>query len=393
MKTPGLASLEEIKLGLERREFIFYYQPKVSFISGKITGAEALIRWRKPDGKILPPGLFIPVAETSGLIRDITQHMFPRLVDDWQQIKPIDASSHVAFNISASDLACERLLSAIEGAIDRGSIAAASLRLEVTEAAALGGGEATFTWGQRLVSRGVELAMDDFGTGYATLDAIRKLPFSTLKIDQSMVREMQTSERAAMLVHANVSLAQVLSMETVAEGIETEAIYNALLHSGCREGQGYWMSRPLPLPEYLALLRSGRTWPASHAGLLRAVLMSHVIELRRVMDWVYASNLSGNDAIAALRPITDRRRRAFSAWYAQEADALRERRAFATMRQPSAILDETYEVIQKRVAEGAEPVEIAQHLSKLAHYSVVVIGDLLRLESQLLHDELKQQKA
>jgi EAL domain-containing protein (putative c-di-GMP-specific phosphodiesterase class I) len=392
MKTYAPASLEDIKLGLERREFLFHYQPKVSFSSGKITGAEALIRWCKPDGKIIPPSLFIPVAEASGFIRDITQQMFPRLVEDWQQIMPVDPASHVAFNISASDLECDDLLFAIEDAIDRGSIKAASLRLEVTEAAALGGGASTMAWGQRLVSRGIQLAMDDFGTGYATLDAIRKLPFSTLKIDQSVVREMPTSERATMLVQANVSLAQVLSMDTVAEGIETESIYNALLHSGCREGQGYWMSRPLPLSEYLTLLRSGRTWPASHTGLLRAVLMSHVVELRRVMDWVYSANRAGTEALPTLRPYKEHRRRAFTAWYAQEADALREHRTFAALQQPSAILDETYEVIQRRVAEGAAPVEITQHLSKLAHYSVVVIGDLLRLESELLHDELEQKK-
>jgi EAL domain-containing protein (putative c-di-GMP-specific phosphodiesterase class I) len=391
MMTPSLATLGEIKQALENDELLFYYQPKVSFISGRITGAEALLRWRKPDGRIIPPGLFIPVAEASGFICEITRRMFPRLLDDFAHIRPVDAASHVAFNISASDLEHEDMVLAVERALDEERIPAASLRLEVTEAAALESSERMREWGQRLTARGVELAMDDFGTGYATLDAMRRLPFSTLKVDQSVVREMQTSERAAMLVHANISLAQILAMETVAEGIETEAIYNALLHSGCREGQGYWMSRPLPLLDYLVLLRSGRTWPCSHAGLLRAVLMSHVIELRRVMDWVYSAKVATSaEAMPNFEPMSARRRRAFASWYEQQAPVLGGNPVFESMLQPSAMLDETYEAIQARVAQGAGPAEIAQQLAKLAHYSVVVIGDLVRLESELLHNELKR---
>ena len=387
MKAPSIA---EIRSALAEDEFVFFYQPKISFVTGRITGGEALIRWRTKSGGIVPPALFIQAAEEAGFISEITQHMFPRLLADFRTIDSIDQQGHVAFNVSASDLRRETLVIAIEQALDQGLIPAQRLRLEVTESAALTTSESMREWVQRIVKRGVELAMDDFGTGYSSLDAIRQLPFATLKVDQGIVREMHTSERAAMLVHANVSLAQVLGMEAVAEGIETEQIYGALMHSGCREGQGYWMSRPLPLDQYLELLTSGRTWPASHAGLLRSVLMSHVVELRRVMDWVYAARTAGTaEGINGLLPLFDRRRVAFSAWYEGMGQALRGKRAFESMRVPNEILNETYDAVQAKAAAGAEPHELAPQLQKLAHYAVVLIGDLLRLESELLLEEMK----
>ena len=387
MSSPTIA---EIRAALDRNEFLFYYQPKVSFVTGRITGGEALIRWRTADGKIVPPAHFIQVAEDAGFISEITQRMFPRLLDDYRTISSVDEEGHVAFNVSASDLRRDALVIAIEEALDRDLIPAARLRLEVTESAALSTSPAMREWVERLVKRGVEFAMDDFGTGYSSLDAIRQLPFATLKVDQGIVREMHSSERAAMLVHANVSLAQVLGMEAVAEGIETEPIYRALMHSGCREGQGYWMSRPLPLEDYLALVRRRPTFPASHAGLLRAVLMSHVVELRRVMDWVYAARTAGGEeGINSLLPLFDRRRIAFSAWYEGMGQALRGNRAFESMRVPNQILNETYDTVQAKAAAGAEPHELAPQLTKLSHYAVVLIGDLLRLESELLLEEMK----
>jgi len=386
-------TIAEIRAALEADAFIFFYQPKVSFLTGRITGGEALIRWRTAEGRIVPPGLFIQIAEEEGFISEITQRMCPRLLEDYRVISGVAPGTHVAFNVSASDLEHEALVLAIEQAIEQGQIPPDRLRLEVTESAALSTSPAMREWVERLVRRGVEFAMDDFGTGYSSLDAIRQLPFATLKVDQGMVREMQTSERAANLVHANVSLAQVLGMEAVAEGIETEQIYRALMHSGCREGQGYWMSRPLPLEDYLALVRSGRTWPASHAGLLRAVLMSHVIELRRVMDWVYSARTAGSiEDIKLLIPLSDRRRIAFSSWYEGAGQALRGHRAYESMRAPNEILNETYDTIQQKASLGADPHELEPHLMKLSHYAVVLIGDLLRLESELLLEEMKKEE-
>ncbi|HVZ32866.1 MAG TPA: EAL domain-containing protein [Polyangiaceae bacterium] len=384
-------TIGEIRAALDANAFVFFYQPKISFLTGRITGGEALIRWRTAEGRIVPPGVFIPIAEAEGFISEITRRMFPRLLEDYRVISA-ETEGHVAFNVSASDLQHEGLVLAIEEALDGQLIPADRLRLEVTEAAALSTSSAMREWVGRLVKRGVEFAMDDFGTGYSSLDAIRQLPFATLKVDQGMVREMQSSERAAMLVHANVSLAQVLGMEAVAEGIETEPIYRALMHSGCREGQGYWMSRPLPLPDYLALVKSGRTWPASHAGLLRSVLMNHIVELRRVLDWVYSARTAqAPDDIQALQPLGDRGRIAFSGWYEGPGRALHGNRAYESMRVPNAILNETYDTIQAKAKAGADPQELAPQLKKLSHYAVVLIGDLLRLESELLLEEMRRE--
>lgn len=392
MSPPSSPTLDEIKAALEQGAFVFYYQPKVSFVTGRITGGEALLRWRKPDGGIVPPGVFIPIAEAAGFISTITERMFPRLIADWQRIKELAADSHVAFNVSPKDLERQELVQMIESSLDSGAIKSEALRIEVTEAAALSGSETMRAVVQKLVDRGVQFAMDDFGTGYASLDAMRRLPFSVLKVDQSIVREMGQSERSAMLVHANISLAQVLGVEAVAEGIETQDIYETLLHSGCSEGQGYYMSRPLPLDDYLTMLGKAPTWPRSHAGLLRAVLMNHVIELRRVMDWMYsAQSAATHNRQKAPLPLSDRRLSAFVNWYEGHGNALRGNRAFEAMRLPNEILNETYDTIRTQVAEGKGPEALAGQLSKLAHYSVVLMGDLLRLESELLLQEMREQ--
>ena len=125
-------TIDEIKQALADRAFVFFYQPKVSFVTGRITGGEALIRWRRPDGALVPPVLFIPLAEETGFISEITLRMFPVLLDDYQRIREVEHGGHVAFNVSAVDLEQEELVVAIEQAIEHDRIAANNLRIEVT---------------------------------------------------------------------------------------------------------------------------------------------------------------------------------------------------------------------------------------------------------------------
>ncbi len=390
MPAPATPTLDEIKQALENDAFVFFYQPKISFLTGRITGAEALIRWRKPDGSMVPPGIFIPIAEAAGFISTITERMFPHLMRDYGRVHETAPGSTVAFNVSPTDLERPELTSLIEAALDAGQIPPAALQIEVTEAAAISGSEVMRGLVQRLVQRGVSLAMDDFGTGYASLEALRKLPFSVLKVDQSIVREMDKSKRSATLVQANISLAQVLGVEAVAEGIETEAIYTMLVHSGCSGGQGYYMSRPIPLDDYLALLKKEPVWPHSHAGLLRTLLMDHVMELRHVMDWMYAARIAqGPQPNHVVLPLSIRNGSAFTQWYEGPGSDLRGNRTFEAMRMPHEILSATYEAIRDEVTRGGSPEAFAPHLAKIAHYSVVLIGDLLRLEAELLLQDLR----
>jgi hypothetical protein len=142
----------------------------------------------------------------------------------------------------------------------------------------------------------------------------------------------------------------------------------------------------------VALLRSDRRWPCSHAGLLRAVLMSHVVELRRVMDWVYIAQKSKDRSSLTSLPLNDHRRATFQAWYEGDGQVLRGNRAFESMRLPNDILNDTYDAVRKKAESGADHQEIGAQLAKLAHYSMVLIGDLLRLESELLLHEMKREE-
>ncbi|MET0284973.1 MAG: EAL domain-containing protein, partial [Polyangiales bacterium] len=154
MSAYATLTVDEIRAALEADQFLFFYQPKVSFLTGRITGGEALIRWRKPDGMLIPPAAFIQVAEDAGFISEITQRMFPRLLADYRILSQ-QHDGHVAFNVSASDLQHETLVIAIERAIEDGHIPADRLRLEVTEAAALSTSAEMRDWVGRLVKRGV----------------------------------------------------------------------------------------------------------------------------------------------------------------------------------------------------------------------------------------------
>ena len=171
-------TLREIRQALQRGEFIYYYQPKVSMVSGRISGAEALLRWRRPDGSMIYPNEFIPVAESTGFITEVTIRMLERLVVDIARIRPVETGLVVSFNASARDFEDHRFVTALFRLFDRGQLAAEEIEVEVTESAALGGKAGLVEQLLQLRNRRVALAMDDFGAGYASIDALSRLPFT-----------------------------------------------------------------------------------------------------------------------------------------------------------------------------------------------------------------------
>lgn len=165
-----MIDINSIKSALKNNEFIFFYQPKVSFISGKIIGAEALIRWRRSDGAIIPPSEFIPLAESTGFITEITTSMFPRLINEFQSLRSLSENFQIAFNISAKDLKTPRLLLLLREAISTGLIGQKEIQFEITESTIIKKEQSVKKSLAGLVSAGVDIVMDDFGTGYSSLD-------------------------------------------------------------------------------------------------------------------------------------------------------------------------------------------------------------------------------
>ncbi len=276
----------DILRALDAGELEFFYQPKVSFVTGKVSGCEALLRWRRPNGSYVLPGEFLPMIERSGLITQITQGMFPILCRDQTRLNAAFDGLHLGFNVSAHDLENDQMTELVMEAIRTGLLSPGQIQIELTETAVAGNKGALKRNLESLVDAGMALAMDDFGTGYSSLDTLHQLPFSVVKIDQGVVKGMLSSSRCAAIVMAGIRLAHEMDLTVVAEGVETAEAFELLHHSGCTEAQGYWICRPKPLEQVLAFLAEDPSWCEYPIGMLRQAEMDHIQWRGLVMDRV-----------------------------------------------------------------------------------------------------------
>ena len=237
----------DLREALVREEFELFLQPQYGLDPFVLTGVEALVRWEHPERGKLSPGEFIPLAEETGLIGAIDRWVLDRAC---AHLATRDAEgSHVprmAVNLSVMELEGGELTPVVREALERHGLQPHRLELEVTETMLMTSPEAAMAELGRLKSLGVALAMDDFGTGYSNLALLHRMPLDRLKLDQSLVREIGRSGSSEDIIRAIIALARTLDLEVLAEGIETEAQRDFLLRVGCREGQGYLWSPPVP---------------------------------------------------------------------------------------------------------------------------------------------------
>lgn len=254
-----LALEGSLRQALSNREFLLYYQPQVDLASGRVIGAEALIRWNNPERGLVSPALFIPLAEESGAIVAIGEWVLReacRVALTWT------AAGHeplrIGVNLSARQFAQANLAEMVAQVLHETGLPASQLDLEVTESVAMGDIDAAVAILDRMRTLGVTLSLDDFGTGYSSLAYLRRMPFNTLKVDQCFVRGVHRTPANAAIVRAVVQMAHQLGFHVIAEGVEESAELEFLRESGCHEIQGYYFSKPLPEQDFLNLLASGR---------------------------------------------------------------------------------------------------------------------------------------
>lgn len=291
----GKISLAEIEQALHAGELCFHFQPKISFQTGEIVGGEALLRWNKSDGTLIPPGLFLPQAEESGFITDITAVMVTELVQDIARLRVLKPDIQIAFNVSALDLRSPYLVKMLRSFIGNQIINPGNIQIEITETAIVDRSERIHTTLLDLVALGIEIVMDDFGTGYSSLDALSQLPFSALKLDQGVVGRMSADSKNTHIVRSSLQMARDLSIKTIAEGVETEGAYTFLLASGCSEAQGFWMSKPLPIEAFIQIIKDKPKWPSSELGFLYNAWVNHLSYRRKVLDSVYTMTMTNPD--------------------------------------------------------------------------------------------------
>lgn len=252
----SLADLEsELRRALRRDELELHYQPRLCLISGRIVGLEALVRWRHRERGLLPPSEFVPLAEQSGLIVPLGYWVISRALRDMQALSVFGMPPlHMAINLSFRQFQDNQLLATLSRLIADRGIDAQWLEFELTETAVMRRSDLVKHTMDALGRLGVRFSLDDFGTGFSSFVHLNSLPIALLKIDKSFVGEMEHREENRKLVHAMINLAHNLSLEVVAEGVETAEQLALLRSFGCDQVQGYLISRPLPMTELLEFL-------------------------------------------------------------------------------------------------------------------------------------------
>ncbi|MBR0673103.1 putative bifunctional diguanylate cyclase/phosphodiesterase [Neoroseomonas soli] len=232
-----------LRLAVADDQFELHFQPQVALPAGRLTGFEALIRWRHPKRGLLGPSQFLPVAERLGLMRRIGAWV---LREACHAAASWPAGLQVAVNLSPCQLDDGALPATVASALKDSGLPPGRLELEVTETVLLASGDSALAQLQALRDRGVGIAMDDFGTGHSSLTQLRAFPFDRLKIDRSFVKDLPAGEDAMAIMRAVTGLGRSLGIAVTAEGVETEPQLRALLAEGCDAAQGYLIGRPVP---------------------------------------------------------------------------------------------------------------------------------------------------
>jgi diguanylate cyclase (GGDEF)-like protein len=242
---------------LEKDEFFLYYQPIVNVTTGKIVKMEALLRWQNPQLGLVPPNVFIPLAEENGKIIPIGGWVLETACLQnkvWQKMGL--PSIKISVNLSARQFQQTNLVSTILNILKQTQLSPNSLELEITESITMQDTELTKTILKEINALGIALSMDDFGTGYSSLSYLKQFPFDTLKIDRSFIKDLSASSQDIAIVDAIITLGHGLNLNVVAEGVETVELKNLLLDLGCEYIQGYLFSKPLPADEATKLLKN-----------------------------------------------------------------------------------------------------------------------------------------
>ncbi|MBI3230351.1 MAG: EAL domain-containing protein [Burkholderiales bacterium] len=244
-----------LRVALEKQEFVLHYQPQVNLKTGKVTGAEALIRWMHGDMGMVMPARFISIAEDSGLIVPIGRWVLREAclqAQRWnlQGFAPVS----ISVNISAVEFRQKNFLQGVQNILQETGLNASQLELEITESVLMRDAQASIAILQELKEMGVRLAVDDFGTGYSSLSYLEQFPLDVLKIDQSFVQDIPANGSNRIIISAVIGMGNSLQLRVIAEGIENQVQLNFLQAQQCHEGQGFFLSRPLTVEQFGRML-------------------------------------------------------------------------------------------------------------------------------------------
>ena len=259
--TLTLSMLTELRQAVAQGELRLFLQPKIALATSQVVAAEALVRWQHPERGLVPPLQFIPFAEQTGFVRELTNWVFRETARVFKTLDSGSSHLRVAINLSTRDLLDVEFPARLDAMLAEYGVEPAAFCLEITESAIMDDPQRAQNTLHILSNRGFKLSIDDFGTGYSSLAYLKSLPVDELKIDKSFVMAMESDEDDAKIVRSTIDLAHNLGLTVVAEGVENALIWDKLKALECDEAQGYYMSKPVPAHEFSAWCQA---WNARH---------------------------------------------------------------------------------------------------------------------------------
>ena len=246
----------QLRSALNNKEFILHYQPQIEVSSGKIIGAESLIRWIKPDGTLVSPAEFIPVLEESALIIPVGLWILEEAITQAKTLNAQLPNMMISVNLSAIQFNDNNLINNVADLLERMQYPACQLELEVTESLLMSDIESTIAKLNAFADLGIKIAIDDFGTGYSSLAYLKRFPVNKLKIDKAFIDDITLSGSSDVaIVKATIQMANALNIRTIAEGVENKEQLTVLTEMGCNEIQGYYFSKPLPFKALIEFIK------------------------------------------------------------------------------------------------------------------------------------------
>ncbi len=252
----------ELSDGIRNEQLVLHFQPQISLDGGGLVGAEALVRWQHPDRGLIYPDDFIPLAEESGVIDELTSWVIEHAIQQSMCCQQSGMMPRISVNISARNITSLTLPDQLTGMLMNNRLDSSVLALEITESSLMDELVTSLDILTRLRMKGFDLSIDDFGTGHSSLTHLHRVPFTELKIDKSFVTNMNKDDEAAAIVKTCIMLGHELKMNVVAEGVESEKVYNMLVELGCDIAQGFYIAHPMPSDELVPWEKS-RADPAT----------------------------------------------------------------------------------------------------------------------------------
>ena len=381
---------EVLQRAILNDELVLYYQPKVSLLSGDVVGAEALVRWSDGTNGIVSPSEFLPLAESSGLLHDLTLQLLDQVISASARLPAHNPSLSLSINVAPDDLASNAISQRIGKALDEKLISADDLQVEITESAVMGNVDKVYDDLTRLKSRGIKILMDDFGTGYSSIDRLSQLPFDALKLDQGVVKRMGSSQQNLDVVRSSISMARELGMTSVAEGIETLNAYNFLIAHGCEEAQGFYIARPMTLAEFIGFVDQKHDFQGSQLGRVHQASMNLMRFRKSLIDAAFCRSRGDGAALKSLTQpalnarVTESR---LGLWYFGIGQKLAGHRPFEQIEQPLRQMHEKGIAFLDMLDEGSSAEVLDRALADIDAQADQLFSLLHALERFLLMHE------